>query len=34
LISHRLPLADVQKGYEIARQQQGLKVLIVHSPDS
>ncbi|MBI4790755.1 MAG: alcohol dehydrogenase catalytic domain-containing protein [Chloroflexi bacterium] len=30
LISHRLPLAEVQHGYEIARQQQGLKVLIVH----
>ncbi|MEW5960386.1 MAG: alcohol dehydrogenase catalytic domain-containing protein, partial [Chloroflexota bacterium] len=30
LISHRLPLAEVQSGYEIARQQAGLKVLIVH----
>ncbi|MCL4489606.1 MAG: alcohol dehydrogenase catalytic domain-containing protein [Chloroflexi bacterium] len=29
LISHRLPLPQVQQGYEIARQQQGLKVLIV-----
>jgi L-iditol 2-dehydrogenase len=30
LISHRLPLEQVQQGFEIARQQQGLKVLIVH----
>ena len=30
LISHRLPLEEVQSGYEIARQQQGLKVLIIH----
>jgi L-iditol 2-dehydrogenase len=30
LISHRLPLEQVQQGYEIARKQEGLKVLIVH----
>lgn len=31
LVSHRLPLAEVQEGYEIARQQRGLKVLVVHT---
>jgi L-iditol 2-dehydrogenase len=31
LISHRLPLEDVQLGYEIARKQEGVKVLIVHN---
>jgi L-iditol 2-dehydrogenase len=30
LISHRLPLEHVQQGFEIARQQEGVKVLIVH----
>jgi L-iditol 2-dehydrogenase len=30
LISHRLPLEQAPEGYEIARNQQGLKVLIVH----
>ncbi len=30
LISHRLPLSDVQQGYEIARKLEGLKVLIIH----
>ncbi len=30
LISHRLPLEEVQSGYEIARTQKGLKVLIIH----
>jgi len=30
LISHRLPLNDVQQGYEIARKLEGLKVLIIH----
>jgi L-iditol 2-dehydrogenase len=30
LISHRLPLEEVQAGYEIARRQEGLKVLIIH----
>jgi len=30
LISHRLPLEDVQSGYEIARKQEGVKVLIIH----
>ena len=29
LISHRLPLAEVQDGYEIARKQSGLKVMIL-----
>lgn len=29
LISHRLPLSGVQEGYEIARQQSGLKVIIL-----
>ena len=33
LISHRLPLDDVQLGYEIARKQEGVKVLIVHKED-
>ena len=30
LISHRLPLEEVQAGYELARKQEGLKVLIIH----
>lgn len=30
LISHRLPIEGVQQGFEIARKQEGLKVLIVH----
>jgi L-iditol 2-dehydrogenase len=30
LISHRLPLEEVQSGYEIARKQEGVKVLIIH----
>lgn len=30
LISHRLPLEQVQTGFEIARKQEGVKVLIVH----
>ncbi|HEX9115050.1 MAG TPA: alcohol dehydrogenase catalytic domain-containing protein [Anaerolineae bacterium] len=30
LISHRLPLADAQRGYEIARNQEGIKVMIIH----
>lgn len=29
LISHRLPLAAVQEGYQVARQQSGLKVIIL-----
>ena len=33
LISHRLPLADVQQGYEIARKLEGLKVLIIHEQE-
>jgi L-iditol 2-dehydrogenase len=30
LISHRLPIEQVQQGFEIARKLEGLKVLIVH----
>ncbi len=30
LISHRLPLEQVQQGFEIARKLEGVKVLIVH----
>jgi L-iditol 2-dehydrogenase len=30
LVSHRLPLEEVQSGYEIARKQEGVKVLIIH----
>ncbi len=30
LISHRLPLEQVQQGFELARSREGLKVLIVH----
>jgi L-iditol 2-dehydrogenase len=30
LISHRLPLEQVQQGFEIARKQEGVKVLVVH----
>ncbi|MFN8453241.1 MAG: alcohol dehydrogenase catalytic domain-containing protein [Anaerolineae bacterium] len=30
LISHRLPLEEVQTGYEIARSREGVKVLIIH----
>ncbi|NJN92657.1 MAG: alcohol dehydrogenase catalytic domain-containing protein [Anaerolineales bacterium] len=30
LISHRLPLEEVQTGYEIARNREGVKVLIIH----
>ena len=33
LISHRLPLAEVQQGYEIARTLGGLKVLIIHEEE-
>lgn len=31
LISHRLPLEEIQFGYEIARKQEGVKVLIIHA---
>jgi L-iditol 2-dehydrogenase len=30
IISHRLPIEQVQQGFEIAHKQEGLKVLIVH----
>jgi L-iditol 2-dehydrogenase len=30
MISHRLPLEEVQAGYELARKQEGVKVLIIH----
>jgi L-iditol 2-dehydrogenase len=30
LISHRLPVEQIQQGFEIARKQEGIKVLIVH----
>jgi L-iditol 2-dehydrogenase len=30
LISHRLPLEEVQRGFEIARERSGLKVAILH----
>lgn len=33
MISHRLPLEQVQAGYEVARKQEGVKVLIVHEGD-
>jgi L-iditol 2-dehydrogenase len=33
LISHRLPLAEVQLGYETARKLEGLKVLIIHEQE-
>jgi len=34
LISHRLPLEEAQRGFEIARNQEGLKVLIIHAQES
>jgi L-iditol 2-dehydrogenase len=34
LISHRLPLEDVLRGFEIARNQEGLKVLIIHEEEN
>ncbi len=34
LISHRLPLEEVKRGYEIARNQEGLKVLIIHAGEN
>lgn len=33
MITHRLPLADVQQGYEIARKREGIKVIIQHSDE-
>jgi L-iditol 2-dehydrogenase len=31
LISHQLPLEQVQEGFEIARRQEGLKVQVNHA---